>query len=89
MDVHVHLQLSLLLIELIGDCVDVLEIRAEHSMLIVFSDLQNESSTGSDFVNPRNLSSEDKIIDYLVRIEMENDFIGFLAEGQLHYVHRN
>uniref|UniRef100_A0A2C9WPH1 Uncharacterized protein n=1 Tax=Manihot esculenta TaxID=3983 RepID=A0A2C9WPH1_MANES len=82
--VHVKLQFSLLLLlELIENCVDVLEIRPENSSLICFSDLQNESSgTGSigfHFVYPRDTGSKKIIIDYLSGIEKEDDFVRFFS----------
>lgn len=71
-------QISLfLLLELVGNRVYVLEIRAEDSSSVGFPELQNEGSGGGGvvLVGPRKWSSEEIVLDELVWIEAEDDVV--------------
>lgn len=71
-------QISLfLLLELVGNRVYVLEIRAEDSSSVGFPELQNEGSGGGGvvLVDPRKWSSEEIVLDELVWIEAEDDVV--------------
>lgn len=75
-------QISLFfLLELVGNRVYVLEVRAEDSSSIGSPELQNEGPGGGGvvLVDPRKWSSEEIVLDELVRVEAEDDVVRFLA----------
>jgi hypothetical protein len=86
-NIYVELQTFLLLLDLVRCYVDVLQIRTQNSALIGSSDLQNQGSATSRIafvvVNPRNSSSKEIIIDYLVGIEMKDDIVGFFSGEEI------
>lgn len=76
--VHEQAQFTLsLLFDLVGDGVNVLEIRTEDSSLVEFSDLENErfGAIGVDFVEPEYGDTEKMIFDDLVGAQGENDVV--------------
>ncbi|RHN49580.1 hypothetical protein MtrunA17_Chr7g0276041 [Medicago truncatula] len=74
--VHVETQIAIaLFFDFINNGVNVLNISTKDSLLIEFSDPENEGSVGLGLVEPGNGGTEKMIVDGLIRGEGENDVV--------------
>lgn len=69
-----------LLVDFVGDGVNVLKVRTEDSALVNLSDLENK---GSGLVEPEECGSEKVVLDGLVGAEAEDDVVLLLASDEV------